>query len=258
MVDLTPADDIFFHGHLLPLHRLSSLPASPPRLSTNSLDSFTLPITEFLEEAKPDNTMDQRQNQNQNQKQKQNQNQNQTQSQSQNNSFNIKNTESKGKSKSFSMSRLKRWRSKGLDEPEKPKRKLRISDVSQFISRMVKPLMFFKGTKMMSNREDLQHHSNGPPRGQYSKSLSGNLASRQSGDRSRDVRGRSGEFSAPASMRISPSNSGLLAAKAGMSPPASDSTMEELQAAIQAAIAHCKNSIAVDQDEKKHKSEPTT
>lgn len=254
MVDLTPADDIFFHGHLLPLHRLSSLPASPPRLSTNSLDSFTLPITEFLEEAKPDNTMDQRQNQTQNQKQ----NQNQNQSQSQNNSFNIKDTESKGKSKSFSMSRLKRWRSKGLDEPEKPKRKLRISDVSQFISRMAKPLMFFKGTKMMSNREDLQHHSNGPPRGQYSKSLSGNLASRQSGDRSRDVRGRSGEFSAPASMRISPSNSGLLAAKAGMSPPVSDSTMEELQAAIQAAIAHCKNSIAVDEDEKKHKSEPTT
>lgn len=53
---------------------------------------------------------------------------------------------------------------------------------------------------------------------------------------------RRGKFSAPASMKTSPSNSGLL-----VSPSTSDSTMEELQAAIQAAIAHCKNSIAVEE-----------
>ncbi|KAE9457141.1 hypothetical protein C3L33_10954, partial [Rhododendron williamsianum] len=47
-VDLSPADEIFFHGHLLPLHLLSHLPhPSPsPRSSANSLDSFTLPINE--------------------------------------------------------------------------------------------------------------------------------------------------------------------------------------------------------------------
>ncbi|PPD84004.1 hypothetical protein GOBAR_DD19050 [Gossypium barbadense] len=44
-------------------------------------------------------------------------------------------------------------------------------------------------------------------------------------------------FKAPVSMRTSPTNSGLLVSTT------SDSTMEELQAAIQAAIAHCKNSI---------------
>ena len=58
-----------------------------------------------------------------------------------------------------------------------------------------------------------------------------------------EVRGRRGEYSAPASMRTSPTNSGLLLATTAL-PPANDSTMEELQAAIQAAIAHCKNSIA--------------
>ncbi|XAR61870.1 hypothetical protein NMG60_11016410 [Bertholletia excelsa] len=47
-VDLSPADEIFFHGHLLPLHLLSHLPVSP-RSSTNSLDSFTLPIKDLLE-----------------------------------------------------------------------------------------------------------------------------------------------------------------------------------------------------------------
>lgn len=62
------------------------------------------------------------------------------------------------------------------------------------------------------------------------------------------IRGRRGEFSAPASMRTSPANSGLLVMASGTSTPTtkSDSTMEELQAAVQAAIAHCKKSIAAD------------
>ncbi|KAH7652848.1 hypothetical protein IHE45_19G043700 [Dioscorea alata] len=50
------------------------------------------------------------------------------------------------------------------------------------------------------------------------------------------------EFSAPVSMRTSPTNSGLLvAAPATFSSP-HESSMEELHSAIQAAIAHCKNS----------------
>ncbi|KAH7567392.1 hypothetical protein JRO89_XS07G0064000 [Xanthoceras sorbifolium] len=125
-IDLSPADDIFFHGHLLPLHLLSHLPVSP-RSSTNSLDSFTLPIRELIDDQK--------------------------------------------------------------------------SNLS------------------FRNKQDL--------------------------------RGRRGQFSAPASIRTSPTNSGLLLATTTTLPSStSDSTMEELQAAIQAAIAHCKNSIAVPVEEK--------
>ncbi|VVB07604.1 unnamed protein product [Arabis nemorensis] len=74
------------------------------------------------------------------------------------------------------------------------------------------------------------------------------------------IRARRGElFSAPASMRTSPTNSGhLRVSTAGLtssssvstSSSSSESTMEELQAAIQAAIAHCKNSSAIDRDDK--------
>lgn len=58
-------------------------------------------------------------------------------------------------------------------------------------------------------------------------------------------RRRRRECSAPASMKTSPSNSGLLVGEGVVS--TSESTMEELQAAIQAAIAHCKNSIAMEE-----------
>ena len=75
-------------------------------------------------------------------------------------------------------------------------------------------------------------------------SFSGNLSSRRTGKQ--DLRGRRGEYSAPASMRTSPTNSGLLVATGTVPTSTTDSTMEELQAAIQAAIAHCKNSIAVE------------
>ncbi|XP_024166215.1 BRI1 kinase inhibitor 1 [Rosa chinensis] len=51
-IDLSPADDIFFHGHLLPLQFLSHLPISP-RSSTNSLDSFTLPIRDLVDDQEP-------------------------------------------------------------------------------------------------------------------------------------------------------------------------------------------------------------
>lgn len=50
-----------------------------------------------------------------------------------------------------------------------------------------------------------------------------------------------GGFSAPASLQTSPANSGLLVT----SPPTNFSS-EELQNAVQAAIVHCKNSIAVE------------
>ena len=96
---------------------------------------------------------------------------------------------------------------------------------------MVRPLMFFKG-----RRENLQSH-----RQPYS--FSGNL----SWGNKQELRGRRGECSAPASMRTSPTNSGLLLATASLPSSTSNSTMEEFHAAIQAAIAHCKNSIAAEE-----------
>ncbi|KAI4316714.1 hypothetical protein L6164_024668 [Bauhinia variegata] len=94
---------------------------------------------------------------------------------------------------------------------------------------MVQPLVFFRG-----RRDKIRF------RGQ-AYSYSGNLSPRNKAE----LRGRRGEYSsAPASMWTSPTNSGQLLLATTTLPPASDSTMEELQAAIQAAIAHCKNSIA--------------
>jgi hypothetical protein len=71
-----------------------------------------------------------------------------------------------------------------------------MSQVLKRYAKMVRPLMFFKGRK-----ENLQSH-----RQPYS--FSGNLSWRNK----QELRGRRGEYSAPASMRTSPSNSGLLLA----------------------------------------------
>ncbi|EEF52428.1 hypothetical protein RCOM_1590990 [Ricinus communis] len=119
------------------------------------------------------------------------------------------------------------------EDKDKQKKKLRfeVSQVLKRYVRMVRPLLFFKG-----RREKLQFH-----RQPYS--FSGNLSWKNK----QELRGRRGEYSAPASMRTSPTNSGLLVATASIPSSTSDSTMEELQAAIQAAIAHCKNSIAAEE-----------
>lgn len=61
-------------------------------------------------------------------------------------------------------------------------------------------------------------------------------------------RRRCGQLSsAPASLRVSPANSGHLSVGGSVkvSTSSEESTMEELQSAIEAAIAHCKNSISV-------------
>ena len=202
-LDLSPADDIFFHGHLLPLHLLSHLPSSSPRAS---VDSFTLPLRDLLEDEK-----------------------------SINGSSNIITQESNAreetkqvssKSKSFSLFKGRRKGSEVRDKEDKEKQKR--FDVKHVIKRYLRT--FFRG-----RREKPGLH--GQP-----YSYSGNLSLRSKSE----LRGRRGEYSAPASMRTSPTNSGLLLATTAF-PPATDSTMEELQAAIQAAIAHCKNSIAKDE-----------
>ncbi|KAK2660346.1 hypothetical protein Ddye_006879 [Dipteronia dyeriana] len=247
-IDLSPADDIFFHGHLLPLHLLSHLPTVSPRSSTNSMDSFTLPIREMIDDDddyqktnhKSCSTSDNNIIINNNNKSKSTHQENNTKG-------------SRTKSKSFSLFKFTR-RKKGFEDRELPeeeednnkdmnkqKKRLRFDHVSHVIKKymkMVRPLLF-------KRRENQNVHFNG-----QAYSFSGNLMSyRNKQDHQMMMRpGKRGEFSAPASIRTSPTNSGLLVAttKTTLSSSTSDSTMEELQAAIQAAIAHCKNSIAVE------------
>lgn len=247
-LDLSPADDIFFHGHLLPLHLLSHLPVSP-RSSTNSMDSFTLPIKDLLTSDHHHQTptptatatID-------------------TISYEKKTGGNYNNDEFKeegggrAKSKSFSWLSSKWNRSeikeeKEKERQEKKRKKLNKMDVSELLKRymrMVRPLLSFR------NRERRRSSPSSERQQTYYNSYSGNLSFRRKQEEE-DYNGRSrrrggGEFSAPASMRTSPTNSGLLVAPSFSSTASHDSTMEELQAAIQAAIAHCKNSIAVEED----------
>lgn len=64
-------------------------------------------------------------------------------------------------------------------------------------------------------------------------------------------------FSAPASIATSPRNSGLVK-RPVLSDTVADSTVEELQAAIQAAIAYCKKSIADEVKEEKEEDKLQT
>ncbi|XP_010494222.1 PREDICTED: BRI1 kinase inhibitor 1 [Camelina sativa] len=256
-VDLSPADEIFFHGHLLPLHLLSHLPVSP-RTSTGSYnDGFTLPVNE------PDQPTAKNNNNN-------------TENAITNISTEAKNNNSTGDKaegenrvktkpvKSFSLFGLSKWK-KGFEsnerEQEQQQQKIKKPmslDLSHAVKKYIRMLFQRRGNgTQYRNRRQTSSYS-------FSSSLmgpNGNNKTMISGlYNKRDlIRGRRGElFSAPASMRTSPTNSGhlrvstagLSSSSASTSSSSSDSTMEELQAAIQAAIAHCKNSSAVDRDDK--------
>ncbi|XP_076949373.1 BRI1 kinase inhibitor 1-like [Bidens hawaiensis] len=192
-IDLSPADDIFFRGHLLPLH----LPDSP-RSSNNSLDSFTLPInllfgnTSFhchheailSDSDEPDITTI---------------------------------NPNRPKSRSFSMFGIPKWNKRFDNDTQTEEDQVKDKNIRQLIKRymkMVKTLLSFpkrSNTRLIN----LQSYS-----------FSGNSMCRK-----------------PVVM-----NKGILVASGCMSPTEirSESSMEELHAAIQAAIAHCKNSIAIE------------
>ncbi|XP_052191288.1 BRI1 kinase inhibitor 1-like [Diospyros lotus] len=204
-VDLSPADDIFFHGHLLPLGLLSQSHPLFPRSSTSSLP----------EGQKPSKITD----------------------------LNVAETKEKPKAKSFSLFGLSSRRngfevSEIKEENSKKKQKLRklrfnMSHVLKGYIRLFRPLWSFK---FRVKKVNIQLR-------RKTYSFSGGLSPREKEDQLR------GRRSAPASMRTSPGNSRtLVLATVGVGPApsaSSASTMEELQAAIQAAIAHCKNSIAM-------------
>ncbi|XP_077251482.1 BRI1 kinase inhibitor 1-like [Tasmannia lanceolata] len=221
-IDLSPADDIFFHGQLLPLHLLSH-PSISPRASTTSLDGLNFPVRGFSDPQKPittgTTTIKGHNNHN-------------------NNNMSTIGTKGRNKSKYLSLFGLAKWR-KTFDsgEREEKNKKLRI-DVGRILrryARVARPLLFFKGR--------------GEKKGEFRRqqnSFSGNLNYskwKEWGGR------RDGQFSAPASMRTSPTNSGLLVARPTIS-SSNDSAMEEFQSAIQAAIAHCKNTNISAQEDK--------
>ncbi|GAA0139131.1 kinase modulator [Lithospermum erythrorhizon] len=229
-IDLSPADDIFSHGRLLPLHSLSHLPINiPPRSSTSSIDSFTIPFSDELF------------------------NQEQPQNRRTSNNFihdDHQETRKRVKSKSFTLFRPK-WQKTELEEKKeenKERRKLRFDNVSHFLKRYIKMVRPFLSNLRYGNKRDGNMGRFRRP----SYSFSGNLSSLRGSDK-KEIRGRrTGEHaSAPASMWTSPTNSGHLVATPGTSlmNSTSNSSMDELQSAIQAAIAHCKNSIAVEDGE---------
>ncbi|XP_073003852.1 BRI1 kinase inhibitor 1-like [Typha latifolia] len=209
-IDLAPADDIFLHGHLLPLHVISNTHVSP-RTSNTSVENFRFPLDRVESDlslkcsAGDQNHKD----------------------------YNITN---KDRTKTKSLSSFfgfNKWRKGEKDEDRSKKKK--VFDVGRLLKKyvsMVEPLFFSKGEK---EKRDLRRrpysfsgHSNPKERDKWAK--------------------RRAQFSAPASMRTSPTNSGHLLATSINFSSSDESTMEELQSAIQAAIAHCKNSIAAKEE----------
>ncbi|KAI3866469.1 hypothetical protein MKX03_000562 [Papaver bracteatum] len=251
-IDLSPADDIFFHGHLLPLHLLSHLPISP-RSSTNSLDSFTLPIKELQDSDNKKTTTTTNTNTTITT------NNSNTYTMSNNIYNNTREINGRIKAKSFSFLKFPR-RAKGSEfeerekEMEKKKKKTGGFNMIQIIRRyakMVRPLLFYKNGSGKTSSTTTTRRETAAGAGHFDferepySSFSGNLSLRGSDNnkKKRESRGRRGEFSAPASMWTSPTNSGLLlTTPLGVHSSSSESSMEELQSAIQAAIAHCKNS----------------
>ncbi|KAG6400285.1 hypothetical protein SASPL_137110 [Salvia splendens] len=209
-IDLSPASEIFFRGHLVPLHFLPG-PASLPRFSTSSQGSFTLPIEEI-------NNINNNNNSNK--------------------SCHVAEEKKKKKSKPFSsfLGIGKKEREDSDDSSSSndndqnnqntENRKSRFELIKK-CARSVKALLTPGGRRQESSGEFIRQQP-------YSTSGEVRVSEKKS-----VMRGR---FSAPVSMRASPRYSGRLAASGASTPPRkSDATMEEMQEAIRAAIAHCKN-----------------
>ncbi|GFQ01582.1 hypothetical protein PHJA_002302100 [Phtheirospermum japonicum] len=248
-IDLSPADEIFFHGHLLPLHLLSHhhqpISADSSRSSTNSLESCTFTLKDELlydhdhdqGSVQDDDIIDDIINDHGHQE-----------------NSHILEGKVRGKSRSFSHL-FPKWRKyhhndhdHDHDHHEKDenhdhddhKQKIRKSkfDIVKRYMRLVKPFIPFRHKRGARNAIDFLREPSS------FNSYSGSLRVRKNKKDNLMMRaGRRSEFS---SAPVSPTNSGLLVASGNITPTTNknDGTMEELQAAIQAAIAHCKNSIA--------------
>ncbi|KAI3938127.1 hypothetical protein MKW98_018683 [Papaver atlanticum] len=220
-IDLSPADEIFFHGHLLPLHFLSHFPMSPRRSTANSVDCSTTttttttsqPIKDALEDKKTINSK-------------------------QFNRSNSFRTKRRIKVKSFSLFRPMKWRKpceadeedhEEENEETAMKKKVRFDAgiILKSYLRMVRPLLFFRGLSSKNCKLQTRPYS-------FSSSYPNPKARKEDKD---------GRNSAPASFQTSnTSTTGPLQARDRFPTSVKDGSMDELQSAIEAAIAHCKNS----------------
>ncbi|KMZ57758.1 hypothetical protein ZOSMA_82G00740 [Zostera marina] len=229
-IDLSPADDIFFHGHLLPLHLLSRPPppSFPPLPALNTTTDYSQPpiisapptecnyntTDDAVGAGKTRTTTD----------------------------VPAPATAPKSSSKTFYSLFSGRGKVRKLEEDEKKKK--RSFDVGRMLRKyavVLETLLFSRGGGGNKEKREVRKRP-------YTFSTSSNWKGREEWFE----RGRKkwGNISAPASMRTSPTNSGLIIATGCENFGSSDeSTMEELQSAIQAAIAHCKNSTAANKEE---------
>ncbi|PKU80961.1 BRI1 kinase inhibitor 1 [Dendrobium catenatum] len=203
--DLSPADDIFFNGHLLPLHFVSHRPSD---ISIHNAD-FHPPGQIGAEYVETSNTAA---------------------------AAAVSTSDYNGRSlsKSFPLIWLRKWlrgKDGGEDRVEEKQRKKTIKKkVFGFGSLWKKYTSLVESFHFLNywkEKREIRRSS------QFSFSGDGRL---------RGWHGQGG-LSAPPSIRTSPANSGLLG-----TPPTTNFSSEELQNAIQAAIVHCKNSIAVEDD----------
>ncbi|KAL0917132.1 hypothetical protein M5K25_012179 [Dendrobium thyrsiflorum] len=202
--DFSPADDIFFNGHLLPLHFVSHRPSD---ISIDNAD-FLPPSQIGREYIEASNTA----------------------------AATVSTSDYNGRSisKSFPLIWLRKWLRGNDGEEDRVEEKQRkktikkkVFDFALLWKKYTSLVESFHFLKYWKEKREIRRSS------QFSFSGDGRL------------RGWNwqGGLSAPASIRTSPANSGLLG-----TPPATNFSSEELQNAIQAAIVHCKNSIAVEDD----------
>ncbi|CAL5064028.1 unnamed protein product [Urochloa decumbens] len=143
----------------------------------------------------------------------------------------------------------------GKQQPAEEKRKDKaaakraLDDVVQWVKRhmaaMVEQLRRASFSRQAAAERERREQQRRRP---HSFSGRGPGAAREMREQERWRRRRGQQLSsAPASLRVSPANSGHLSVGGSVkvSTSSEESTMEELHSAIEAAIAHCKNSISV-------------
>jgi BRI1 kinase inhibitor 1 len=131
------------------------------------------------------------------------------------------------------------------EEKRKDRAKQRALDVGQWLKRHMASMV--EQLRASFSRHQSERERREQRRRPHSFSGHGPGAAREMRERERWRRRRGQLSSAPASLRVSPANSGHLSVGGSVkvSTSSEESTMEELQSAIEAAIAHCKNSISV-------------
>lgn len=126
-------------------------------------------------------------------------------------------------------------------ENGKEKNRGRLVNMSRLLKKyyasVMQPLLFVKGDKEKEREEEKVLR-------RRPCSFSGDPGFKEQGKRGKQRRKTEQLRSAPESARTSRANSGALASSSSVFSSSDGSTMEELQSAIQAAIAHCKSSLA--------------